>query len=456
LKILLASIDIVLLSLTLYAARENFREKEQRATTISLLGATFHVALFYLILNVAELYFLVYGYYAVIALAILALLIPRKPNQRALQGIQGYLVGEPLRPDERDTVSRRRRLDPSSEAYREYYSRHPEWEESDQRSRESERITGAIDGKHPPNMAMTDASFMIPHHMASIAYVEPKREPYRMSPEKTTMIVKNLAKHLGAKLVGVGPADPLIMYTNNRTSWRGRGLVEGEEQGYPPYAVVMATEMNYDHMISAPHTPVVAETGNQYANGSYISTVLAHWFGNMGYTGIAEHTGHYDAVMPPLAVQAGLGEIGRNGFLITPTLGSRVRLSAVFTDMPLVMDEPIDIAVEEFCINCVKCADTCPSKSIPDGEKVEHNGFMKWKLVAETCSEYWNQVGTDCAICMVFCPYSRPASHLHNAIRWLVSHSYLAPKVFPFMDDLLYGKEWKPKPVPEWLNYKQA
>jgi ferredoxin len=364
----------------LYTAYENFKEKEQRATTISLLGTTFHVALFYLILNITELSFLIYGYYAVIALTILVLLVPRKPNERALQGIQGYLTGEPLRPDERDAVSRRRRLEPRTEVYHEYYSRHPEWEESDQKSRESERITGVIDGRYQPNMAMTDASFMIPHHMASIAYAEPMREPYQMSPEKTTMIIKNLAKHLGAKLVGVEPADLLLMYTNSRTSWKGRWVVEGEKRDYPPYAVVMATEMNYDHMISAPHTPVVAETGNQYANGSYISSVIAHWFSNMGYTGIAEHTGHYDAVMPPLAVQAGLGEIGRNGFLITPTLGSRVRLSAVLTDMPLVMDKPIDIAVEEFCMNCEKCADTCPSKSIPRA-RVQINGIKLWLIV---------------------------------------------------------------------------
>ncbi len=181
---------------------------------------------------------------------------------------------------------------------------------------------------------------------------------------------------------------------------------------------------------------------------------MAHWFSGMGYTGIAEHTGHYDVVLPPLAVQAGMGEIGRNGFLITPTLGSRVRLSAVLTDMPLVVDEPIDIAVEEFCENCMKCADTCPSDSIPTTGKAEYNGILKWKVEAETCSAYWNKVGTDCAICMAICPYSKPDTPLHGVIRWMVNNSWLAPKVFPIMDDLLYGKDWKVKPVPEWLDWK--
>jgi hypothetical protein len=89
------------------------------------------------------------------------------------------------------------------------------------------------------------------------------------------------------------------------------------------------------------------------------------------------------------------------------------------------------------------------------GKKTEHNGFLKWKIDAETCSQYWNQVGTDCSICMIFCPYSRPKSPLHDLIRWLIKHSYFAPKVFPLIDDLIYGKKWKPKPVPDWLDYKQ-
>jgi len=34
-------------------------------------------------------------------------------------------------------------------------------------------------------------------------------------------------------------------------------------------------------------------------------------------------------------VDAGLGELGRNGLLVTPEFGSRVRLCKVFTELPL-------------------------------------------------------------------------------------------------------------------------
>ena len=49
----------------------------------------------------------------------------------------------------------------------------------------------------------------------------------------------------------------------------------------------------------------------------------------------------------PAAVDAGLGEMGRFGYLITKELGPRVRIFAVTTGLPLVADNPVDIGVED-------------------------------------------------------------------------------------------------------------
>ena len=48
---------------------------------------------------------------------------------------------------------------------------------------------------------------------------------------------------------------------------------------------------------------------------------------------------------------------------------------------------------------------------------------------------------------------NRSDTPFHKIIRWFVAYSWLAPKMFPMMDDLLYGKTWKVKPVPEWLDW---
>ena len=67
-------------------------------------------------------------------------------------------------------------------------------------------------------------------------------------------------------------------------------------------------------------------------------------------------------------MQAGMGELGRNGLLITPEFGPRVRISKILTDLPLIPDSPIEFGVTEFCDVCMKCADLCPSRSISLGE----------------------------------------------------------------------------------------
>jgi len=173
-----------------------------------------------------------------------------------------------------------------------------------------------------------------------------------------------------------------------------------------PYAVIIATEMDSDLVIGAPHTPAVVESARNYARGAHITTILARWFTHLGYRAAAQHEGHYDAMMIPMAVDAGLGQLGRQGYLIADRFGCRVRLFAVLTEMPLVPDKPVDLGVEEFCKACLKCAESCPSKSIPPGKKMSVNGTSRWKLIDETCHDYWGKVGTDCCIFMAVCPYS--------------------------------------------------
>jgi reductive dehalogenase len=134
--------------------------------------------------------------------------------------------------------------------------------------------------------------------------------------------------------------------------------------------------------------------------------------------------------MVPLAVDAGLGESSRMGYLITGELGPRIRLSAVTTDLPLVPDHPVDIGVEDFCQACKKCARLCPSQSIPRGDQEIHNGTLRWKLDEWTCFVYWAKVGTDCNVCMRVCPWSHPRTLPHRAIMWAVARNARARRVF--------------------------
>jgi reductive dehalogenase len=219
------------------------------------------------------------------------------------------------------------------------------------------------------------------------------------------------------------------------------------------YAIVFAEEMSRDMIGPAPHTPSAVESMHRYVDGAVIANQVAGFVANLGYSATANHLGRYDALLVPLAVDAGMGEMGRLGYLMTKELGPRQRLSAVTTNLPLVPDKPVDIGVENFCRICQKCAVCCPSRSIPEGDPEVVNGSLRWKVNEITCFDYWGKVGTECNVCMRVCPWSHARTLPHRMIVWMVARNQIARRLFSKMDDLFYGKRPKPRNPPRWASF---
>jgi len=117
-----------------------------------------------------------------------------------------------------------------------------------------------------------------------------------------------------------------------------------------------------------------------------------------------------------------------------------MRLGAVTTSLPLEIDHPVSFGVQDFCRRCKKCAENCPSASIPQDGVSEVRGVYKWQLDIEQCYRYWRVAGTDCGLCMRVCPYSHPPTFIHNLIRTGLRRSAFARQVSVWGDDLLYGR----------------
>ena len=153
--------------------------------------------------------------------------------------------------------------------------------------------------------------------------------------------------------------------------------------------------------------------------------------------------GNYRVIAPLVAKDAGIGEIGRMGILMTPGLGPRVRLGVVTTDLPLIADPPTDDrSVIDFCTVCKKCAENCPSRSISFDDRTRIDGGWRWAIDPDTCFRYWNAVGTDCGVCMTVCPYSHPDNVVHDIVRWAIRRSGAARRAALWMDDLFYGRRF--------------
>jgi reductive dehalogenase len=388
------------------------------------------------------------------------------PNPRALKGTVGYQVGEVLRFDERQQVfARNRSMPPDSRRVQAFYEEHPQWKEYDaQRRRRGGPlgIPGSLDSPgHEPNVSAMLSSFSVPMALGRPELFSPKPHPalsgrpLRLDPREAAMRVKGYARHLGADLAGITELNPMWVYSRRGEIFLENWQDWGREINLNhSHAVVFAMEMDHRMVRTAPHTPSVLESAVIYAKGAFIATQLASYIANMGYSATAHHLRHYDVLLVPLAVDAGLGEAGRFGYLITEALGPRVRLGAVTTDLPMAVDTPIDIGVEDFCTHCRKCARCCPSQSIPHGEPGEFNGTIRWKINEETCFDYWGRIGTDCNICMRVCPWSHPRTLPHRLIRKMVVRNSLARRVLSAADDLLYGRNPRPFDPPKWAAYR--
>jgi reductive dehalogenase len=450
-------------------------EKERRATVVAAVQFAGMAALLIIFLFLAGQGFfktapglavMVAGYILVV-LSVIFMVRKTAPNQRALEGTTGYVVGKGNRFDERMMVfARNRSIRPGSEQYHQFYTEHPELEKYDTERREKGGTLGKIGlidrPDEGPNVAALLASISIPVNLCSPEIVKPQSHPLMngrnidLSPWEATTKIKGYAKSIGADLVGIAKINPLWIYSHrgeiHLENWEDWGKKIPTDH---KYAVVVAEEMSFDMVGSAPHTPSLVESMISYAKGTYLSVQLAAFIANLGYEATANHLRHYTAILPPLAVDAGLGEVGRLGYLMTKEFGPRIRLSAVTTNLPLIPDKPVDIGVEDFCKFCKKCATCCPSQSIPDDdEPKEFSGTLKWKLNDETCFGYWAKAGTDCCICMKVCPWSHARTFPHRLIVWLIARNKYARRIFSVMDDIFYGRLSKSKTAPKWARFK--
>jgi reductive dehalogenase len=272
-------------------------------------------------------------------------------------------------------------------------------------------------------------------------------------PAAMAEIVKDTALFLGASLVGIAEINPSWVYHPGWDRYGHRDIDLDKE--LPPglkYAVVMAIETNYDFVKHAPTAKASAAAGLGYTKMALLSPSVAKFIAMLGYKAVA--CGNDTALSIPLAVDAGLGQLGRMGALLTPEFGPRVRLCKVLTDLPLAPTRPIDFGVTRFCEACEKCAEYCPAQAIlygprtPEARTVSTNpGLCKWPLDGERCLRFWYRNGAktpqgmfhvDCYQCINVCPFNKKPGPGHNLVRWSIRHLPFLNRLLKFGDDLFY------------------
>lgn len=130
---------------------------------------------------------------------------------------------------------------------------------------------------------------------------------------------------------------------------------------------------------------------------------LTDYLRENGYGAHASHPIAGVVTYPTLGQYAGLGWRGKSNLLITPELGPRQKISAIFTSIENLPVKEVNEHswIADYCNNCGKCIKKCPEGAIVEVES--HDGFEGTKLNPEFCRAGYES----CTICMRECPFNK-------------------------------------------------
>ena len=222
--------------------------------------------------------------------------------------------------------------------------------------------------------------------------VEPKAKP--MPGKDVTQEIKAKARELGFGEVGVTKLDRRYVY-KSRKDWVRF-----------PHAICLAYEQDYE---ATQRTPSGDSDGTHHGTYRMIGEMalhLAHYIWSLGYHAqVHSPTSGGTAVYIPLFVEAGLGQLGANGQLLSPHFGSRARLMIITTDALVIYDKPEDYGINAFCNICQVCVNRCPGRALIR-DKVWWRGVQKNKVMYKRCRPVVVRY-EGCGVCMKVCPIQK-------------------------------------------------
>lgn len=210
-------------------------------------------------------------------------------------------------------------------------------------------------------------------------------------PRAMAEAVKQKARALGAGAVGIARVTE-------------DALFEGYETPFTT-AIVVLMPMDHGEASEIENGRAGIETMRVYHEITRTVVDLAAWIRSLGWPARA-YGESADLLHIPLAIAAGLGQLGKHGSLICREFGSNLRIATVLTDLPLALDAPVDIAVDDLCTGCRRCTIDCPPGAILDTRQLVR-GVEKWYVDFDRCVPYFT-LTTGCGICIEVCPWSKP------------------------------------------------
>ena len=150
------------------------------------------------------------------------------------------------------------------------------------------------------------------------------------------------------------------------------------------------------------------------------------------------------------ARRSGVGWVGKNTNILTPSHGSWVLLGQVITNLPL----PSDLPLKKSCGNCVRCIDDCPTGSIVAPYVIDNKrciSYLTIELRGVIPRDLRPLMGDwifGCDICQDVCPVNLKAlpGHLEE---FKQRNGFSTPELVPIleMDQVTFSDRYKNSPI---------
>ena len=222
------------------------------------------------------------------------------------------------------------------------------------------------------------------------ADLEPTGKP---TGQDVTDLIKNEARELGFSEVGIAAYDHRYTYQSSKD------LVRFD------HAICLAYEQEYGPSQTIPSIPAEVVHYNTYRTEQAAALELGNYIRSLGYRAQVHAATDNRLVMIPMFVNAGLGQLGACGYLLSPHNGNRQRMMIVTTDASVSYDQPVDLGMHAFCQLCQVCVNRCPGRALMR-DKIWWRGVEKNKLYYKRCRPVMARY-MGCGICMRVCPIQK-------------------------------------------------
>ncbi len=258
--------------------------------------------------------------------------------------------------------------------------------------------------------------------------------PLLQDPETLTRFVKDSAAQLGLTQCAVSDTD-LGEHETHLLNWLAAGFHgemdymqrHGTRRSRPadllPGTVrIISVRMDYyppqsadaDTVLNSPTLGYVS----RYAMGRDYHKVLRNRLqklagriqeevGEFGYRAFVDSA---PVLEKAIAQKAGLGWIGKHSNLLTSDAGSWFFLGEIYTDLPLLVDQPLP---RSHCGSCTACLQACPTEAIVAPFKVDARrciSYLTIELKGSIPVEFRAAMGNriyGCDDCQLVCPFNK-------------------------------------------------